>query len=185
MRATEPITLLEACKTGDRKAQYELYQQYSAAMFNICVRMMYDKTEAEDMLQEAFISAFQRIEQYTGAASFGAWLKRIVVNTCIDQLRKQRESFMSFEGVPESVIQEDAEEDMDLILKIDEVRQAIMDLPDGYRIVFSLYLLEGYDHGEIAQILGISESTSKTQYSRAKQKLRTMLKPKKNRRSTY
>lgn len=147
-------------------------------MYNICHRMLGDKTRAEDALQEAFVSAFQNLHSFEGRASFGAWLKRIVVNTAVSHLKKRR---IDFEEIDErmDVLPEDShvgQEENDLILQVDAIREAIRRLPTGFRTVFSLYLLEGYDHGEIAEILDISESTSKTQYKRAKMKLREILK---------
>lgn len=175
MAPEELHELLEQCQRGERRAQYRIYQQYATAMYNICLRLMYHQPEAQDMLQEAFLQAFQRIDQYRATASFGAWLKRIVVNTCIDHLRKRRLDLQTVEDVPEPTPQRE-EEETELILQVEKVKDAIMQLPEGFRVVFSLYLLEGYDHLEIAKILGISESTSKSQYSRAKQKIRDILK---------
>ena len=144
-------------------------------MYNICYRIVNDEDEAKDVLQEAFISAFQKLKSFRGESSFGAWLKKIVINQAINHQRKQRLMVEPI-GMNE-VIDEDNKVDEDhLSVNIERVRDAIQKLPDGYRTVFSLYLLEGYDHTEIAQIMGISESTSKTQYIRAKQKLRELLK---------
>jgi RNA polymerase sigma-70 factor (ECF subfamily) len=133
-----------------------------------------DQEFAEDMLQEAFVSAFQNIKSYQGRASFGAWLKKIVVNKAISHLRKQQMEFVEFDDRFE-LSEEESSDDTHLVLKVESVRGAIQKLPKGFRIVFSLYLLEGYDHREIAQILGISESTSKSQYNRAKKKLKEIL----------
>ncbi len=170
--------MIDRCLAGDQKAYYELYKMYSKAMYNICFRILGDKAQAEDALQEAFVSAFQNLGGFEGRASFGAWLKRIVVNTAVSHLKKRR---IDFEGIDErmDVLPEEAHGDKDeneLILQVGAIREAIRELPAGFRTVFSLYLLEGYDHGEIAEILGISESTSKTQYKRAKMKLKDILK---------
>ncbi|MBB6461562.1 RNA polymerase sigma factor [Flammeovirga kamogawensis] len=168
--------ILDKCKEGDRKAQFELYNQYSKAMYNICVRIVNNLEEAEDILQESFLSAFKNLHQFNGTSSFGAWLKRIVVNHSINHVKKRRLDLVEMEENNISSIPEKEEKDIDLILNIDRIREAIQLLPDGYRIVFSLYLLEGYDHREISQILSISESASKSQYSRAKKKLKDILK---------
>ncbi|KXX68877.1 RNA polymerase sigma factor [Flammeovirga sp. SJP92] len=169
--------IIERCKEGDRKAQFELYQQYSKAMYNICVRIINNLEEAEDILQEAFLSAFRNLDQFKGTSSFGSWLKRIVVNHSINHVKKRRLELVEMEEgrIPDRE-DNDGDQDIDLIMNIDRIREAIQLLPDGYRIVFSLYLLEGYDHKEISQILNISESASKSQYSRAKKKLKDILK---------
>jgi RNA polymerase sigma-70 factor (ECF subfamily) len=144
-------------------------------MFNICYRILGEQVLAEDMLQEAFVSAFQNIKSYQGRASFGAWLKKIVVNKAISHLRRQQMDFVELDDQLEINDKEPAD-DTYLALKVETVREAIQKLPKGFRIVFSLYLLEGYDHREISEILGISESTSKSQYNRAKKKLKEILK---------
>lgn len=169
------INIIDRCKTGDQKAYYEIYQLYSTAMFNICYRILGNQEVAEDVLQEAFVNAFQNIQSYQGRASFGAWLKKIVVNKAISFLRKQQLELVELEDHLEPVPDEESD-DIGLAMKVETIREAIQKLPHGFRVVFSLYLLEGYDHKEISEILGISESTSKSQYNRAKKKLREILK---------
>ena len=143
-------------------------------MYNICHRIMGNQEVAEDVLQEAFVNAFQNINSYQGKASFGAWLKKIVVNRAISHLRKQQLEMVELNDHLE--IKNDEEiDDIDLVMKVETIREAIQKLPNGFRVVFSLYLLEGYDHKEIAEILDISESTSKSQYNRAKKKLKEIL----------
>ncbi|AKQ44591.1 RNA polymerase [Rufibacter radiotolerans] len=164
------------CKEGDRKAQYELYKLYSKSMFNVSMRITNDYTEAEDVLQEAFLSAFRELNSFKGDATFGSWLKRIVINKAITKVRSRR-----LQVVPIEEHQDFAEEAPDydqeeMDYKVDCIKKAIQALPDGYRVVLTLYLLEGYDHGEIAEVLGISEATSKSQYSRARKKLLTLMK---------
>jgi RNA polymerase sigma factor (sigma-70 family) len=169
--------LVEACQAGDRKAQYELYHSYARAMYNICFRMMNHTDEASDMLQEAFIDAFSRIGTFRYESTFGAWLKRIVVNKCINALQKRKVEFIN-EDIPEDMPENSDSETVDeehLKLSVDRVKKAMQQLPENARIVFSLYLLEGYDHTEIAEILKITESTSKTQFMRAKQKVKDIL----------
>jgi RNA polymerase sigma-70 factor (ECF subfamily) len=168
------VDLVERCREGDQKAYFEIYKLYSRAMFNICYRIMGSQEAAEDALQEAFLSAFRNIKSYQGKASFGAWLKKIVVNKAISHLRKQQLEVVELDERID-VRHEDDQDDIDLILKVDLIREAIQKLPNGFRVVFSLYLLEGYDHKEISEILGISESTSKSQYNRAKKKLKEIL----------
>ena len=168
-------SIIDRCRSGDQKAYYEIYKLYSKAMFNICLRILGDQEMAEDVLQEAFVNAFQNLKSYQGKATFGAWLKRIVVNKAISVLRKNRLEIVLTDAHPD-VVEEDGTNEEELELKVERVREAIQRLPNGFRVVFSLYLLEGYDHKEIAEILDISESTSKTQYNRAKKKLREILK---------
>ena len=143
-------------------------------MYNICYRILGDEAQAEDALQEAFVSAFQNLEHFEGRASFGAWLKRIVVNTSVSHLKKRKIDFEQINDRMDFPAEDDSN-DNDLVLRIETIKEAISRLPDGFRTVFSLYLLEGYDHGEIAEILGISASTSKTQYKRAKDKIKELI----------
>lgn len=165
-------TLVERCRTGDRKAQYELYRLYSRAMYNICLRIVNHVGEAEDVLQESFLQAFSKLGDLRTDDTFGAWLKRIVINRSVNTLKKRKLHLV--EDVPDTeVVHQPEQEDYELDVK--RVHAAINQLPDGYRLVLSLYLLEGYDHTEIAEILSISEGTSKSQYNRAKAKLKTIL----------
>ncbi len=169
--------LVAKCKAGDSKAQFELYKQYAKAMYGICLRISNHETEAEDILQEAFIMAFRKLEEFRNEATFGAWLKRIVVNTAINYVRKRRMELVPMDnarGLQDETAQERGAIEAESY-QIEQVKAAIRQLPDGFRVVLSLYLLEGYDHAEIAEILGISESTSKSQYNRAKVRLREIL----------
>ena len=165
--------LVDACLAGDESAFQSLYNLYCKAMYNVALRIVKDRDEAEDVLQDAFVSAFTHLQSYSGKATFGAWLKRIVVNKAINFLKKQRANFVELSVDFE--FEDLAESEPDIEYRVKTVQNAIQQLPDGYRIVLSLYLLEGYDHKEIGEILGISESTSKTQYSRAKQKILKLL----------
>jgi RNA polymerase sigma-70 factor (ECF subfamily) len=173
------LDLINRCRKGDRLAQEEMYRLYYKAMYNTCLRMLNDRFEAEDVMQEAFLAAFLKIGQYRGEMSFGSWLKRIVVNKTIDAIRTRK---IRFEELDEKQEDEDlsgfelnqsTEETAHLIRKI---KDAVQRLPDGFRLVLSLALFEGYDHEEIAMILGISESTSRSQLVRAKKKLVEYLK---------
>ncbi len=166
--------LIEKCLIGDRDAYYQLYRLYSRSMYNVGYRIVRDEEEAEDVLQEAFISAFKNLKRYRGESTFGAWLKRIVVNKAINSVKKRRMERFPEEGSIE-LKEEEADEFIDFPFTVERVKEAMNKLPDGYRMVLSLYLLEGYDHGEIAEILGISESTSKSQFNRSKKKLRDIL----------
>jgi RNA polymerase sigma-70 factor (ECF subfamily) len=161
-------------KAGNAKAQHQLYQLYARAMYNVCYRMMNNREEAEDMLQESFSEAFYRLDTFRFESAFGAWLKRITVNKCINALKKKRTNLVPMDNIPEP--QEDYElPDDNKGLTIEAVQQAMEKLAEGYRVIFSLYMLEGYDHVEISQIMGISEETSKSQFSRAKKRMKEIL----------
>ncbi len=131
--------------------------------------------EAEDVMQEAFLSAFKKIETYKGEVSFGAWLKKIVVNRSLDYLKKRK---VQFEEINERTTQISDYQMGTKEIDVQMIKNAVQELPDGYRVVLSLFLIEGYDHDEISQILGISNSSSRTQLLRAKNKLKTILKDK-------
>jgi RNA polymerase sigma-70 factor (ECF subfamily) len=165
--------LLDGCKVGDQKAQFQIYKLYYKAMFNTSLRIVNDTMEAEDIMQESFLSAFEKIDTYSGTVSFGAWLKKIVVNRSLDYLGKRKAVFEDIEshvGIRDESPDESARNE-EVDVRVEEVKEAIERLPDGYRVILSLYLLEGYDHDEIADILKITSSTSRSQLSRAKQKL--------------
>ncbi len=168
--------IIELSKAGNPRAQFQLYKLYSKAMFNICIRMLNSIEEAEDLLQESFTDAFMKLNSFRYESSFGAWLKRIVINKCINAINKKKVDLV----FPENPVEPDAwDEEVDysgIELDVQRIHKAVEKLPDGYRVIFSLYALEGYDHGEIAQILKISESTSKSQYLRAKEKIKELLK---------
>ena len=169
--------LVERCKDGDTSGYRELYERYSTAMFNTCCRIINNTAEAEDVLQESFIEAFKNLHAFEYRTSFGGWLKQICVNRCINQLKKRKVNWVDIEKLSQEQIAEDVVSGEDEIhLQVDAVKKAIMALPDGYRAVLSLYLLEGYDHEEIAGILNVAESTSRTQFIRGKQKLLQLLK---------
>jgi len=166
--------LIARCRTGDRDAHYRIYKLYAKAMFNVGYRITRSEEDAEDVLQEAFISAFRSLDSYRGDATFGAWLKRIVVNKAINTLNKKKHESM-LDDEHWDIAEEESHPEYREELTIERVKQGIEKLPDGYRSVLSLYLLEGYDHQEIGEILGISESTSKSQLNRAKSKLKELL----------
>ncbi|PIE86156.1 MAG: hypothetical protein CSA05_02130 [Bacteroidia bacterium] len=164
--------VIEASKKGDIKAQYKLYQLYSRAMFNICYRMINSREEAEDLLQESFSEAFFQLERFRYESSFGAWLKRIVINKCLNELKRKKAELVFSDDFSYFHAEEDEPcDEAEMKYSVKQIHEAIGQLADGYRVIFSLYLLEGYDHAEIADIMGISESTSKSQYMRAKRKV--------------
>ena len=163
--------LIEECRKGSSKAQFSLYNQYSKAMYNLAFRILNNREDSEDILQEAFVECFRNIKSFRFESTFGAWLKKIVVNKCINHVKKRKIDLDYCETLPVTIY----EEEEDVKYETEKIFRGIEKLPDGYRIILTLYLLEGYDHTEISQILGISESTSKSQYSRAKEKLRNLL----------
>ena len=166
--------IIEKSKRGNNKAQYQLYQLYAKAMYNTCYRMMNNQAEAEDMLQEAFTEAFMKLHTFRYESTFGAWLKRIVVNKCINEIKRKKADLNFVEEMAIYNEREDKEE-FSKGLNIKDIKKAMNQLPRGSRMIFSLYLLEGYDHREIAQILNVSESNSKSQYMRAKRKVKEIL----------
>ncbi len=167
--------LIERCKLGERVAQAEIYKLYVKAMYNTAYRLVNNREMANDVLQDSFLKAFTKLDQYRFEAAFGGWLKRIVVNTALNALKKKKPDLVDdFDRMVDQQVVDEPEEDkwpVSASVAID----ALQDLPDGYRTVFTLYLLEGYDHKEISEVLGISISTSLTQYQRAKNKLRALL----------
>ena len=169
--------VVERCKLGDTSGYGVLYQKYSRAMYNTSLRIVNNTADAEDVLQEAFLDAFRSLNDFHYRSTFGAWLKKIVINKSINILRKRKLNMVDIDetGVFE-VPEEEAPDAAWLQLQVDAVKKAIRRLPDGYRAVLSLYLLEGYDQEEIAGILGISHNTVRTQYIRAKQKLLSIIK---------
>ncbi|SDW50750.1 RNA polymerase sigma factor [Aequorivita viscosa] len=157
--------LIIQCKKHDSKAQGELYNRYNSILFAICLRYSPNFVEAEDNLQDAFLTIFKKIEQYNGKGSFEGWIKRVTVNTVLQKYRKQR----TFEIVDEGQI----EDEEDLIIEEEEIPlqfllKIIQELPDRYRLVFSMYVMDGYQHKEIAEMLGISDGTSKSNLARAR-----------------
>jgi len=170
------LDLIEACKRGDQKAQFELYRLYYVAMYNTTLRIVGDSDDAEDVMQEAFLKAFTKLDSYRKEVSFGAWLKRIVINKALDFLRLKKEQLSLEDAGPVGDKAEEEPEEVDNNYRAEEIRRAIYSLPEGYRVVLSLILLEGYDHEEVSSILHISNATSRTQYHRAKKRLIELLK---------
>lgn len=153
------------------RAQFIVYKAYSKAMFNTAIRFMNNKMDAEDILQESFVTAFRDIVTLENSNAFGSWLKRIVINNSISALRKKK---IIFSDIPDNLIEESEEQPFTPDPAI--IHHAIKELPEGARSVLILYLLEGYSHREVAETLGITESTSRTQYARALSLLRVKLK---------
>ncbi|MBK7873292.1 MAG: sigma-70 family RNA polymerase sigma factor [Saprospiraceae bacterium] len=167
--------LLKECLAGKPRAQYELYDRYVGAMYNTAIRMMASAVEAEDVLQEGFTKVFQQLHTFRGESTIGAWIKRIIVTTALTHLRNKKKFQVVELNVVADLEDEEAEEEAPL-WDAKTIHYAIQELPEGCRIVFNLFLIEGMQHKEIAEALGITESTSKTQYMRAKKLLRERLK---------
>jgi RNA polymerase sigma-70 factor (ECF subfamily) len=161
--------LIDRCKVGDIKAQYSLYKLFSKSLYNV----MNNKMDADEIVQDTFITAFKKMENFEGKGAFGQWLKRIAINNCISVLRKRKIHFDDIEAIQ---VAAGHVEEVDEKIDPGIVHRAIRELPDKARTILNLYALEGYKHREISEILGITESTSKTQYKRAKQILLDKLK---------
>lgn len=170
--------MIERCKANDARAQSEIYEEFSSKMFAVCMRYSANKDDAQDSFQEAFIQAFQKINAFEGSGSFEGWLRRIMVNKCMDKFRKERlivvtDNPQYFQEI------EIEEEEVELPYSKDFLIETIQKLPDQYRLVFNMYVIENYTHAEIAEDLNISVGTSKSNLSRAKAWLRKELKKKK------
>ncbi|MFM8739808.1 MAG: RNA polymerase sigma factor [Cytophagales bacterium] len=165
--------LIDGCKCQNRHAQRDLYRLYSGNMYALCCRYVKDKMEAEDVLVMSFTKIFERIEQFKADGSFEGWIRRIMVNESLGYLRKQK--YMYLETDIDTADRELNYEHLDAHLAVDDLMKLIESLPTGYRVVFNLYAIDGYSHQEIAEQLGISENTSKSQLSRARALLQKKL----------
>jgi RNA polymerase sigma-70 factor (ECF subfamily) len=154
---------------GDQNAQFELYELYYKAMYNTAIRIVKDGMIAEELMQDGFMTAFMKMDKWHQKSSFGAWLKRVVINECLDYLAKKKLDTVSMEEMQISDKEDEELDEPDY--DIDEIKKTMSSLPDGYRTILSLYLFEGYDHEEISDIMNITSSTSRSQYLRAKKKL--------------
>ncbi|MCO6476363.1 MAG: sigma-70 family RNA polymerase sigma factor [Phaeodactylibacter sp.] len=167
-------TLLEGCRRGERQAQKELYEQYKGLLFGVCLRYAAGKEEAEDMLQEGFIQIFRDLYRFQPNRPLAAWMYRVTANACLQYLRRHKRLKL-FENYPEETVQQEegaVERERE---EVENLLSFVQRLPDGQRAVFNLFAIEGYTHAEIAGILGISESGSKSQLSRARAALRRMM----------
>lgn len=175
----EELQLIKLCKKGHQKSQIQLYDQYCGAMFNVVSRYIQNDEDAKDVMQEGFIKAFKFIETYQTEATFGAWLKRIIINQCLDELKKKQLKFDEVDVSELKLINEN-DWDFDSSITKQDIINAIQNLNEKHRIVVKLYLMEGYDHGEISDILDIPIKTSRTHLQRGKLKLQDLLKQKYN-----
>jgi len=175
LELSEPILqdeLVERCKQGDSRGFAELYRKYSKAMYNTSLRIVNNTGDAEDVVQEAFTDAFRSLEDFHYKSTFGAWLKRIVINKSINYLRKRKMDMIDIDKTNIGHLpEEDTTDEQEIQMKVEDIKKAVGLLPNGYRTVLTLYLFEGYDQEEIAEILQVSHATVRTQYMRAKQKL--------------
>ena len=171
--------LIESCRKGDRAAQKTVYDRLASRMFPVCMRYIGDRSVAEDILQEGFITLFTRLDSYKGEGSFEGWARRIFVTTALMYLRKKDALKMSEELDAVRGMKTEITGQMEHI-GYKELMELVMSLPTGFRTVFNMYAVEGYSHKEIAQILGISEVTSRSQFSRARTLLQSKIKEREN-----
>jgi RNA polymerase sigma factor (sigma-70 family) len=164
---------IEGCKRQNREAQYSLYTFFSGKMYALCCRYIKDKMEAEDVLVMAFTKIFERIDQYKNEGSFEGWIRKVMVNESLSYLRKHKNMYLDTDIL--AIEHEPDYESVESRLEAEDLLKMIEALPTGYRIVFNLYAVDGYSHQEIAAQLGISESTSKSQLSRARALLQKRL----------
>jgi RNA polymerase sigma factor (sigma-70 family) len=164
------VKLIEGCLAGKRKAQSELYSRFAPLLYGICLRYASDRFEAQDMLQEGFIKVFSSLSSYESKGSFEGWMKRIIINNALNHIRNntKQQLFLDYseaQNIPDNIVEVDESSpppDKQTMLRL------IQELPEGYRMVFNLYVFEDYTHKEIAEVAGISENTSKTQLMRAR-----------------
>ena len=166
--------LLKGCLSNNATAQRELYNKYSSKMLSVCYRYAHNREDAEDMLQEGFIKVFLQIHTFENRGAFEGWIRRIIVHTCINILKKNKKFNESVDIIHATGIQV-REESIPAIIQAKQVVECIRMLPIGYRTVLNLYAVEGYSHREIAGMLDIEESTSRSQYTRAKAMLEDIL----------
>ncbi len=159
--------LVLGCLKPDAAAQKSLYDRFSRKMFGVCLRYSESREEAEDLLQDGFLKVFMNLSSYKGTGSLEGWIRKVVVNVAIENFRKQKITWLSTEIIDS----ESADDDISGKMEAKEILMLIHDLPKGFRTVFNLYAIEGYTHREIGVLLGISENTSKSQYSRARAQL--------------
>ncbi len=165
--------IIDQCRKGQQLAQMQIYSTFYKRVYNACYRVLYDSLEAEDAMQESFLKAFSSLDSYRESVPFEAWLVRIGINTSIDKLRKRNLETVDFnENINYDIVDSDDSEEWEQILdRVEQVKTAITKLPESSRLIVNLYLIEGYDHEEISEILNIAPGTVRIQYMRAKQKL--------------
>lgn len=169
--------IIELCKKNDRRAQMQLYKTFYKRIYNSCFRILHNSAEAEDAMQESFLKVFTNLDSYTESTPFEAWIVRIAINTSIDKLRKNHMEIIDLnENINYDIADtNDSEEWEQIESKVEQVKAAIKNLPEKNQLIVNLYLIEGYDHEEIARILNIAPGTVRIQYMRAKQRLIELL----------
>lgn len=170
------IELIEKCRKNNRKAQVELYNKYCDGMYYVALRFLKNQHDAEEAMQEGFIQAFLKLHQFTGEVTFGAWLKRIVINKSIDMLKARKLNFTAINEQTLGTVEEDNNWSVADEISLEQVKEEIEALPENYKYPMMLFLIEGYDHEEISQILGITAVSSRTLVHRGKKKLQQRLK---------
>ena len=165
--------IIDKCKQGDRQAAEKIYQIFSAKMFALCLRFSKDRADAEDTLQDGFIKIFTAIGQYTGKGSFEGWMKRIMINTAMEKFRKNS-PLQIVEELPEIEDNEDIDEEVSIPEEV--LADFVNQLPERYKMVFNLYVIEEMSHKDIAALLGINEGTSKSNLARAREILKRKVK---------
>ncbi|TVZ51863.1 RNA polymerase sigma factor [Dokdonia sp. Hel_I_53] len=169
--------IIEKCRNNDRKAQLQLYNKYCEGMYYVALRFLKNTFEAEEAMQEGFISAFGKLHQFTGEVTFGAWLKRIVINKSLDMIKAKKATLIPINEEVMHKVDDETDWNVADEITIDQVKKAIHDLPTKYEYPLLLFLIEGYDHQEISKILEITEVASRTLVHRGKKKLKDQLKP--------
>jgi RNA polymerase sigma-70 factor (ECF subfamily) len=156
--------LIEKCKKNDTKAQSEIYNLFSRNLFSLCLKYSKNRAEAEDNLQDGFLTIFKKIEQFNNTGSFEGWMKRIIINTALQQYRSKGVlNIVNEENIEDVTVDSDADD-----ISVDFLLSCIQELPDRYRMVFNLYVLDGFSHKEIAQMLDITTGTTKSNLARAR-----------------
>ena len=173
------IRIIDGCARGDRKCQQQIFERLYGRMLSVCIRYVGDADEAKDLLQEGFIKVFDNIKMYNHQGSFDGWVRRIIVNTTIDAIRKNKQTFVRIDDDNYERLKDDNDEEISwnytLQSEASRAMEAVSNLSPAYRTVFNLYVMEGYSHREIAEMLGISEGTSKSNLAKAKMNLRKAL----------
>jgi RNA polymerase sigma factor (sigma-70 family) len=167
----DEVTLANKCIDGDQRAQRKLFEMYAPKMMGVCLRYMKDHAQAEDVLQDGFVKVFTKLEKYSGEGSLEGWVRRIMVNTALDQLRKSNK-FQANVSMDDVSYKVESSDDVLSSLIEEDLLKLIQEMPTGYKTVFNMFAIEGFSHKEIGEKLGVSENTSKSQYSRAKAYLR-------------
>lgn len=167
----DEVTLAKKCIDGDQRAQRKLFEMYAQKMMGVCLRYMKDHAQAEDVLQDGFVKVFTKLEKYSGDGSLEGWVRRIMVNTALDQLRKSNK-FQANVSMDDVSYKVESSDDVLSSLIEEDLLKLIQEMPTGYKTVFNMFAIEGFSHKEIGEKLGVSENTSKSQYSRAKAYLR-------------